>query len=223
MFNLKVLGLIILQFSVAFCINEEVIIHKNDMSIQMQQYVIDRAIQTFESQTDLNIAAKIISYEMNIKFGKNWNCFAGINSSFAGISVESKENSFIWFSINENHFVVVKQDIDIKIIDPIIDARTSDPKVVVIRDEMSDSMKNNVLIMVKNAINSFDDTESISKHMVQTLEERYDYSWICLIGSTGNDEKLLKNAENSSILSLRIESLLITIFKIKHELQKNVN
>jgi len=116
MFNSKVLGLIFLKFLFAFCINEEVIIHKNDMSIQMQQYVIDRAIQTFESQTDLNIAAKIISYEMNNKFGKNWNCFVGINSSFAGFSVESKENSFIWFSINQKHFIVVKQDIDIKII-----------------------------------------------------------------------------------------------------------
>jgi soluble P-type ATPase len=85
------------------------------------------------------------------------------------------------------------------------------------------SIKNNVLIMAKKAINCFNDTESISKHMVQALEERYGYSWICLIGSAGNDENLLKNADNSSILSLRIESLLITIFQIKHELEKNVN
>ncbi len=45
----------------------------------------------------------------------------------------------------------------------------SDPKVVVIRDEMSDnacSIKINVLIMAKKAINCFNDTKSISRDMV---------------------------------------------------------
>jgi hypothetical protein len=65
------------------------------MSFQMQQFVIVRAKQKIESKTGLNVAAKQISYEMNNKFGKNWNCFAGINFSFAGISIESNENSFI--------------------------------------------------------------------------------------------------------------------------------
>ncbi len=37
MFDSKVLGLIFLKFLFVFCINEEVIIHKNDMSVQMQQ------------------------------------------------------------------------------------------------------------------------------------------------------------------------------------------
>ncbi len=132
---------------------------------------------------------------MNDKFGKSQNCFAGINSSFGGICVESKENSFIWFSIKEKHFVIIEQEIEIKTIDRIIDARKSDAKAVIIRDEMPDSSKNLVLIMIKNAINKFYDTESISKHMVQIMEERYGYSWICLIGSTGNDEKFLKNTE----------------------------
>jgi hypothetical protein len=64
---------------------------------------------------------------------------------------------------------------------------------------MPDITKNWILIMVKNAINNFNGTESISKHMVQTLEEKHGYAWICLIGSTGNNEKLLENAENSTI------------------------
>jgi len=115
MFNSKVLGLIFLIFLFAFCINEGVIIHKNDMSVHMQQYVIARTKQIIESETDLNIAAKQLSHEMNDKYGKNWNCFAGIDSSFAGISVESKEDSFIWFSIKEKIFLVLKQVVEIKI------------------------------------------------------------------------------------------------------------
>jgi hypothetical protein len=88
---------------------------------------------------------------------------------------------------------------------------------------MPDSLKNWILIMVRNTVNFFNDTESISKHMVKTLEGRYDYSWFCLIGSTGNDEKLLENAQKSTILSLRIESLLITIFQVRPEIPKVEN
>ncbi len=176
MFNSKILGLVFLKFSVAFCINAEVIIHKNDMSIQMQQYVIARTKQIIESETDLNIAAKQLSHAMNDKYGKNWNCFAGINSSFAGIKVESKEGSFIWFSIKEKNLVVLKQVVEIKITNTLKSAQKSDAKVVIIRDGIPDNMKNWILIMVRTAVAVFNDTVSISKHIVQILEGRYDYS-----------------------------------------------
>jgi hypothetical protein len=223
MFNSKVLGLIFLKFLFAFCINEEVIIHKNDMSVQMQQYVIAQTKHIIESETDLNIAAKQLSHAMNDKYGKNWNCFAGINSSFDGINVESKEDSFIWFSIKEKNFVVLKQVVEIKITNSLKSAQKNDAKVVIIRDGMPDNMKNWILIMVRTVVDVFNDTESISKHIVQILEGRYDYSWFCLIGSTGNDENFLKNAENSTILSLKIESLLITIFQVRPEVPKTEN
>jgi hypothetical protein len=77
--------------------------------------------------------------------------------------------------------------------------------------------------MVKTAVDFFNDTESISKHIVQISEGRYDYSWFCLIGSIGNDEKLFKYAENSTILSLKIELLLITIFQVRPEIPKIEN
>jgi hypothetical protein len=83
MINSKVLGLIFFKFIFVFCINEEVIIHKNDMFVQMQKYIIARTKQIIKSEKDLNIAATKISHSMNDKFGKNWNCFARINSSFA--------------------------------------------------------------------------------------------------------------------------------------------
>jgi hypothetical protein len=71
MFNSKVFGFIFLKFLVTYSVNEEVIIHENDMSVQMQQYVIARAKQIIESETDLNIAAKKVSHEMNDEFGKS--------------------------------------------------------------------------------------------------------------------------------------------------------
>ncbi len=37
---------------------------------------------------------------------------AGVNTSFAGIHLESEEKTLIWFSLNENHFIVFKKFID---------------------------------------------------------------------------------------------------------------
>jgi hypothetical protein len=107
--------------------------------------------------------------------------------------------------------------VEMKITDILKSAQKRDAKVVIIRDGMPDNMKNWIIIMVKTAVDSFNDTESISKHIVQILEGRYDYSWFFFICITGNDEKLLKYAENSTILSLKIESLLITN-EVKHKI-----
>jgi len=79
------------------------------MDTLMEQHVIAEALIITETETDLNIAAKKLSNEMNIKFGKGWNCFTGININFSGVNVDSKENTFIWFSFKEKHFIVYKQ------------------------------------------------------------------------------------------------------------------
>jgi len=109
MFNIKLFCLILLQFSGILCINEDLKIHKNGLNKEMEQHVIAQALTITETEKDLNIAAKKISNEMNTKFGQGWNCLTGINISFTGINVESINNTFIWFSFKEDHFIVFKQ------------------------------------------------------------------------------------------------------------------
>jgi len=78
------------------------------MNTQMEQHVIAQALTITETEVDLNTAAKKLSNEMNIKFGRVWNCFTGINLNFSEVNVDSKENTFIWFSFKEKHFIVYK-------------------------------------------------------------------------------------------------------------------
>jgi hypothetical protein len=82
------------------------------MSVQMEHFVIAKALLITGTETNLNIVAKNISNETNNKFGKSWNCITGVNTSFAGIHLESEEKTLIWFSLNENHFIVFKQFTD---------------------------------------------------------------------------------------------------------------
>jgi hypothetical protein len=80
---------------------------------------------------------------------------------------------------------------------------------------MAESMKNWTLVKVKQVINAFNDTDSISKHIVRSLEIQYKNSWYCIIGSTGNDDKVTKNLAKSAFLFFKMESLLFYRYKKK--------
>jgi uncharacterized alpha/beta hydrolase family protein len=153
---------------------------------------------------------------MNYKFGENWIVFAGVSTSFSGIDTELNKNPFIWFSLKDLNFIVFKEEQQNLITDVITVARKSNAKIVV-KDEMIEKMKNMALVIVKQAINNFNNTEAIAKHVIEELDKTYGNSWFCFIGNSENGNKLLKNAVNSTLLSFKIESLIITIFQIKDE------
>jgi hypothetical protein len=89
-----------------FCYNEYLKIHKNEMNPEMKDYVIGQALVAAENETDMNNVSRKITNEMNQKYGKSWNCFTGINISFDGINIESKEKTLIWFSYKDRNFIV---------------------------------------------------------------------------------------------------------------------
>jgi hypothetical protein len=80
-----------------------------------------------------------------------------------------------------------------------------------------------VLVIVKQAINNFNNTEAIAEHVIKELDKTYGNSWFCFTGNSENGNKLLKNAVNSTLLSFEIESLIITIFQIKDENMNSYN
>jgi hypothetical protein len=218
MFDSKLLFLIIVKFSIINCIDEDIKIHRNSgMSVQMEHHVIAQALTLTENEIDMNIVSKKISDEMNHKFGKNWIVFAGVNTSFSGIDTELNKNPFIWFSLKYLNFIVFKEEQQNLIANPITEARKSDAKIVIIKDEMIEKMKNMALVIVKQAINNFNNTEAIAEHVIKELDKTYGNSWFCFIGYSENGNKLLKNAVNSTLLSFKIESSIITIFQIKGE------
>jgi hypothetical protein len=182
------------------------------MNPEMKDYVIEQALVASENEIDMNNVSRKITNEMNQKYGKSWNCFTGINTSFDGINIESKEKTFIWFTNKDRNFIVFKS-----LSDPLAEAQKSDEKFVIIKDGMSEGMKNWTLVMVKRSIIAFTHTEYISEHMVKMLEGKYGYSWFCIIGSTGNDDNITTTIGKQAFLSLKIESLLITIFQVKND------
>jgi hypothetical protein len=163
----------------------------------MEQHVIAETLLILETEKDMKPVAKKVSNEMNQKFGKSWICLTGINTNFSEINIDSKENTLIWVSFKDKNFLVFKPVFKHSINDPLIEARKSDAKLVIIKDGMPD--------------------------MVKSLELQYKNSWYCIIGSTGNDDKLTKNLAKSAFLSFKMESLLLNIFEVKDKLRNCEN
>jgi hypothetical protein len=112
MLSLKLFFLIIFQLSFIFCVEQELKIHKNEMSEKMTIHVIAQALTLLETETNLNIIAKKLKNDMNEKFGKDWICYTGINANISGLNFNPEENSFIWFSFKEKHFIVFREKIE---------------------------------------------------------------------------------------------------------------
>jgi hypothetical protein len=213
--SLKII-LTILQIIYVICFNDEIKIFKNEMTLEMEQHVIAEALLITKHESDLNTIAKKLSNEMNKEFGGKWSCFTGINTTFAGFNIESEKNTFIWFSFREKHFVVFKQAFD-SVIDPIVSARKTNANITIIDDRMTESMKKSVLEIIKTSIFYFNTTESIAENVVKNLKSKFGNSWHCVIGEFRIDKELMQKAMNSSILSLRVGSLLIAIFQLREE------
>ncbi len=129
----------------------------------------------------MKILAKKVSNVMNQKFRKSLICLTGINANFSEINIDSKENTLIWFLLKDKNFLVFKPYFEQSITDTLIEARKSDSKLVIIKDGMPEGMKNWTIVMLRQAIITFNDTESISKHMIKSLELQFKNSWYSII------------------------------------------
>jgi hypothetical protein len=85
------------QFCVSYCCEEYIKIYKNEMNEEMKDNVIGQAMVALQNQTDMNSVSKNIAKGMDKKYGKIWNCLTGMNSSFDGMNIDSKEKALIWF------------------------------------------------------------------------------------------------------------------------------
>ena len=101
----KILSLLLLiQFIFINC--ENLKIYKNKLTAHLEQHLIGKALLISETEMDLNLLSKMVSDEMNNKFGKSWICLSGTNLSSFGLNFESINTYYIWFSFKELHYIV---------------------------------------------------------------------------------------------------------------------
>jgi len=209
--------LLFLQIFVGFSIDLES--HFNDMANdEMERYAISNALSITGTEKNLKIAAKMISTEMNKKFGPSWSCFTGINANFSGFNFDYKEHHLLWFSYKETHFLIFKLPVYAET-DPIIDARQKGAKEVLLYNELTDEMKNSIIIMTKEYVNSYNTTEAIATQIVDSLERKYKNKWVCIIGSVEYDYKIMESAVSGTNFQFNIGTLKFIVFQAKEKIE----
>jgi hypothetical protein len=130
MLNLKYFCFIPLYFAILNCAPDNVIIHKSEMSSNMELQVVSETLNLLEKGFDLNAIAKKITDTMDSMYGPTWICKTGVNSNFSEVKSDAKELTFIWFSVQDKDFAIYRQNSEIHVTSKSTVAHTTVPTTV---------------------------------------------------------------------------------------------
>jgi hypothetical protein len=83
-------------------------IFRNEVTNEIEEHVIGKTLLAMEALKTDQLVATNLTNEMNIKFGKSWMCFIGLNFNSAAVAFEHQANSLLWFSYKQKHILLFK-------------------------------------------------------------------------------------------------------------------
>jgi hypothetical protein len=86
----------------------DIVIHENELSNDMEEHAIGKALLAFEELKTDKLVAKYLTNEMNIRFGKQLMCFVGMSYNPV-FDVEHQIKNLIWFSYKQKPISLFKQ------------------------------------------------------------------------------------------------------------------
>ncbi len=110
---------------------------------------------------------------MKHKFGSKWIFLVGPTGLVSHF--EAVKNSILWFSNVNIQFIIFKFLPETQE-DYLSGARKYNPKIHFLRDEMTDSMKNEAISISLTAINNYNNFESIANNIGAALHLSYGYT-----------------------------------------------
>jgi len=205
---LKFIFLIIFFFRPAIFEENTYKIVLNELSESMTAQFLGLTLPAIEQNLNYNTIAQKISNGMKQEFGSQWFCFVGPTGLFS--HVDSAENSRIVF-VHGSLQIILFKPIDRSQTDFISDARKTVSKISVIKNEMTESMKDHAIAMSLFALNALNDFKSISSNISASFGTLYGHKWFCFV-STNNSEFKINYIPNTFI-SLKISEINIILFQ----------
>ncbi len=93
----------------------------------------------------------------------------------------------------------------------IKDAKKANAVLTVIKNEITESMKEHALVISLIAITNFDDFKSISANISSSMETLYGYHWICSVSSKLNE--ISSKYIGKTFLVFTIADISVTMFQ----------
>jgi hypothetical protein len=199
--------LLSLFYSMVFSVDINFKIEANDMSENMKDFVLGKALSAIsQSMTYNQIAEKIVS-GLKEEFGSKWICLIGplgLVSHF-----EAMSGSTLWFSNGNTQIIVFKP-----LPEPqsfyIFDARKSNPKITIINNEMTEVMKDMAISMSEIAINAYNDFHTISANISVSFQKLYGNQWNCFVTTSGIN--YTTNYVPNTFISFEVEEIFIILY-----------
>jgi hypothetical protein len=83
-------------------------IFRNEVTNEIEEHAIAKTLLAMETLKTDQLVATNLTNEMNIKFGKSWMCFIGLNFNSAAVAFEHQANSLFWFAYKQKHILLFK-------------------------------------------------------------------------------------------------------------------
>jgi hypothetical protein len=207
-----------LLFLIGLNFAQDIQIHKNELSNDMEKYAIAEALLQLKDSDSNEMIAKNLANQMDIKFGKQWFSFVGMDFNNSGFNIDHQKNTFFWFSYKQKHIILFKPQIDVKN-NLVFDARKDNAKVTVLYNDMEEKLKTAVINTTSIALKNFNTFQDISLNITKTLNSSLGSDWRVFIDFNGfaSNQEVYKNISIAgSLILFRVEDIEFVIFRFLH-------
>ncbi len=181
---------------------------RNEMSKNMANFAIGEAVMALENNLNNKDMAKELTTSFQEQYGSHWMSLVGSESDVSYF--EAAPNSTIWFMI-ENYQIILFKPVERTETSFIKEAKKANAVLTVIKNEMTESMKEHALVISLIAIKNFDDFKSISANISSSMETLYGYHWVCSVSSKLNE--ISSKYIGKTFLVFTIEDISVTMFQ----------
>jgi hypothetical protein len=207
MYSVKVLISVLIFIKLVSSQTNYKIIH-SEFSENMKDHAIGIAVVAENERVNHTELAKRLRNGFNQEYGPEWVSIVGQNLAS---DFKQSPNTAFWFSMGDLQILLFKPGLKGEY-DYVSDARKRNAVLTVVKNEMTEAMKEHALVISLISLKSYNDFKSISANISSSLELFYKQHWVCSVSIKSS--QITSGYIKDTFISLTIEDIQITIFQI---------
>jgi hypothetical protein len=180
----------------------------SEISENMKEHAIGITLVAVNEKVNHTELAKRLRNGFNKEYGPEWVSLVGENLAY---DVKSLPNTAFWFSFGTLQILLFKSGYKADN-EFISDARKTNAVLTVVKNEMTEALKEHALVISLIALKTHNDFKSISANISSSLELSYGYHWVSSVSIKSSE--ITSGYIKNTFISLTIEEIHITIFQI---------
>jgi hypothetical protein len=174
----------------------------------MKDHAIGITLVAINEKVNNTELAKRLRTGFNKEYGPEWVSLVGHNLTY---DFKQSPNTVFWFSFGDLQILLFKPGFKAEN-DFISDARKTNAVLTVVKNEMTEAMKEHAIVISLISLKNHNDFKSISANISSSLELLYGHHWVSSISISSS--QITSGYIKNTFISMTVEEIQITIFQI---------